>query len=70
MNPRKTKEIQGKLLGFPWVPLAELGLSNGLQRIQIKESSCVSTRLPGCGPNLEFTSFRRRRAASAVDPHQ
>jgi hypothetical protein len=27
---------QGKKLGFPWIPLAELGLFNGLRRIQIK----------------------------------
>jgi hypothetical protein len=27
-NPNKTKE---KLLGFPWIPLAESGLFNGLQ---------------------------------------
>jgi hypothetical protein len=32
----KTKQIQIKLLGFPWIPLAESGLFNGLQRIQIK----------------------------------
>jgi hypothetical protein len=31
-NPRKTKENQGKLLGFPWIPLVELGLFNGLRR--------------------------------------
>jgi hypothetical protein len=38
-NPRKTKENQGKRLGFPWNPLAELRLFKGLQRIQIKKSS-------------------------------
>ena len=32
----KAKQIQIKLLGFPWIPLAESGLFNGLQRIQIK----------------------------------
>jgi hypothetical protein len=32
----KTKQIQIKSLGFPWIPLVESGLFNGLQRIQIK----------------------------------
>jgi hypothetical protein len=32
----KSKEIQIKLLVFPWIPLADSGLFNGLQRIQIK----------------------------------
>jgi hypothetical protein len=32
----KTKQIQIKLLVFPWIPLADSGLFNGLQRIQIK----------------------------------
>jgi hypothetical protein len=35
--PNKSKEIQGKRLGFPWIPLAESGLINGLRRIQIKK---------------------------------
>ena len=39
---RKSKQIQGKKLGFPWIPLAETGLFNGLQRIQTKKSSSVS----------------------------
>jgi hypothetical protein len=30
--------MQGKKLAFPWIPLAESGLFNGLQRIQIKKS--------------------------------
>jgi hypothetical protein len=30
--PRQCKEIQGKFLAFPWIPLAESGLFNGLQR--------------------------------------
>jgi hypothetical protein len=38
-KPNKSKEIQGKRLGFPWIPLAELGLFKGLRRIQIKKSS-------------------------------
>jgi hypothetical protein len=41
MNPRKTKEIQGKKLGFPCFSLAETGLFNGLQGIQIKKTSLV-----------------------------
>jgi hypothetical protein len=36
MNPRQSKEIQTKRLGFPWIPLAELGLFNGLRRFQMK----------------------------------
>jgi hypothetical protein len=36
INPSKTKEIQGKLLGFPWIPLVESWLFNGLQRIQME----------------------------------
>jgi hypothetical protein len=28
----KCKEIQGKKLAFPWIPLVESGLFNGLQR--------------------------------------
>jgi hypothetical protein len=35
-NPRKTKEIQIKRLGFPWIRLAETGLFNGLQPKKIK----------------------------------
>jgi hypothetical protein len=37
IKPRKAKQIQGKVLGFPWIPLADLGLFNELQRIQIKK---------------------------------
>jgi hypothetical protein len=36
-NPKESKEIQGKRLGFPWIPLADSGLFNGLQQIQIKK---------------------------------
>jgi hypothetical protein len=39
INPRKSKEIQAKRLAFPWIPLVESGLFNGLQRIQIKKSN-------------------------------
>src|SRR5580698_4271276 len=38
INPSKSKLKQAKKLGFPWIPLAESGLFNGLQRIQIKKS--------------------------------
>ena len=41
-NPKKSKEIQAKKLGFPWISLAELSLFNVLQRIQIKKSFPVS----------------------------
>jgi hypothetical protein len=41
-NPSKTKGIQGKKLGFPWIPLAESGLFNGLHRIQAKKSLPLS----------------------------
>jgi hypothetical protein len=37
INPSKTKEFQGKKLGFPWIPSADSGLFNGLRRIQIKK---------------------------------
>jgi hypothetical protein len=37
INPSKTREFQGKKLGFPWIPLADSGLFNGLWRIQIKK---------------------------------
>jgi hypothetical protein len=48
LTARKSKENQGKRLGFPWIALAELGLFKGLQRIQIKKSAANSTRLGGC----------------------
>jgi hypothetical protein len=38
---------QGKKLAFPWFSLAESGLFNGLQRIQIKKSGRASTRVSG-----------------------
>jgi hypothetical protein len=41
----ESKENQGNLLGFPWIPLAESGLFNGLQRIQIKKFSLLATRV-------------------------
>jgi hypothetical protein len=36
---RRSKENQGEKLGFPWIPLAESGLFNGLQRKQEKKSA-------------------------------
>jgi hypothetical protein len=48
INPRKSKENQAKKLGFPWIPLAESGLFNALQRFQIKKFPSVSTRVSGC----------------------
>jgi hypothetical protein len=50
----KSKEIQGKKLGFPWIPLAESGLFNGLQRKKIKNL-----------PPLQLASWVVRTAASA-----
>jgi hypothetical protein len=41
-RPSQSKGIQGKGLGFPWIPLAESGLSKGLERIQIE--NCFSFR--------------------------
>jgi hypothetical protein len=48
INPNKSKENQAKKLGFPWIPLAESGLFNALQRFQIKKFPSVSTRVLGC----------------------
>jgi hypothetical protein len=36
VRPSYVYRDQGKRLGFPWIPLAESGLFNGLWRIQIK----------------------------------
>jgi hypothetical protein len=44
----ESKENQGNLLGFPWIPLAESGLFNGLQRIQIKKTFFLAARVSGC----------------------
>ncbi len=46
---RQSKENQGKILAFPWILLAESGLFNGLQRIQIKNFLGGLTRVAGCG---------------------
>jgi hypothetical protein len=45
---RKTKGIQGKRLGFPWIPLADSGLFKGLRRIQIKKFAALPKARPGC----------------------
>ena len=57
LTARKSKENQGKRLGFPWIPLAELGLFNGLQRIQTKKSAARSTRLRGCAQTPVLDAF-------------
>jgi hypothetical protein len=44
----KTKGIQIKKLAFPWIPLVESRLFNGLRRIQIKKSATLSETRPGC----------------------
>jgi hypothetical protein len=31
IKARKSKEMQGKRLGLPWIPLAEIGLFKGLR---------------------------------------
>jgi hypothetical protein len=50
LRANKSKEIQGKSLAFPCIPLAEMGLFNTLRRIQIKKSLRSPTRAPGCEP--------------------
>jgi hypothetical protein len=42
INPSKSKLKQAKKLAFPWIPLAESGLFNGLQRIQNKKILSLS----------------------------
>ena len=73
VNPRKTNQNQGKMLGFPWIPLAESGLFKGLQRIQIKKSSPASTLVTGCALNplgethsLPFTQASTARGSTRV----
>jgi hypothetical protein len=61
INPRKTKENQTKKLGVPWIPLAELGLINGLRRIQVKKlfpvTPCLRNR-DGTSRLLRFAKAR------------
>jgi hypothetical protein len=60
--PNESKENQinpNKKLGFPWSPLAESGLINGLSRIQIKksfESFLLAAERLAC---LSFASARQ-----------
>jgi hypothetical protein len=44
----KARKIKEKGLGFPWIPLAESGLFNGLGRIQIKNFSFSAKTRSGC----------------------
>jgi hypothetical protein len=50
-SSKKIQKNQGKKLAFPCFPLAESGLFNGLQRIQVKKSGRASTRVSGCEQN-------------------
>jgi hypothetical protein len=45
---RKSKELQGKRLGFPWIPLVESSLINGLVEEQMKKSAAGLTRVRDC----------------------
>jgi hypothetical protein len=53
----KSKENQGKTLGFPWIPLVESGLFNGLQRKQIKKFAAGRPRLSGCATRFQSETF-------------
>jgi hypothetical protein len=57
INPSKSKLKQAKKLAFPWISLADSGLFNGLQRIQIKKSFLLDSLFP---------SVRRDRIRSSV----
>jgi hypothetical protein len=46
---------QGKKLGFPWIPLADSGLFNGLWRIQIKKIPPLSFDHPVMLFRLSFS---------------
>src|SRR5277367_5638610 len=68
INASKTKEIQAKRLGFPWIPLAGSGLFNGLRRIQIKKSFPMSH----CGPTatrISSTALDKREPDQAIGKH-
>jgi hypothetical protein len=61
----KTKQIQIKLLGFPWIPLAESRLFNGLRRIQIKNFfSLASLSLAALIEALSCSHFKHYSRAS------
>ena len=57
LTASKSKENQGKRLAFPWIPLVESGLFNGLWRIQIKKSAADSARLSGCARTLGLDAY-------------
>jgi hypothetical protein len=65
-NPNESKENQGKSLAFPWIPLAESGLSNGLQRIPNKKISCPALLASRVVGNRPQTAHSRRRMSSAL----
>jgi len=52
INPSLAKLIQIKELGFAWFYSSELGLFNGLQRFQIKNSPLSICLAPGVAPAL------------------
>jgi hypothetical protein len=61
VRPSYVYRDQGKRLGFPWIPLADSGLFNGLRGIQIKKF------LPLRGSR---TKLYRALVSSALDRHQ
>jgi hypothetical protein len=67
-NPNESKENQGKILAFPWIPLAESGLFNGLQRKKIKNFFSGFTRATGCGqsPKPLTRAASRGRSRSSL----
>jgi hypothetical protein len=55
------------LLGFSWIPLAESGLFNGLQRIQIKKFFLLAIRVSGCAsPHRVARSESWFRSAESI----
>ena len=54
IKPRKTKEFQGKMLGFPWISLADSGLFNGLRAKKVKFfARSHNSRLRLCATGLK-----------------
>jgi predicted amino acid racemase len=71
-NPNESKENQGKILAFPWIPSAESGLFNGLQRKKIKNFFSGFTRATGCGQSpkpLTRAASRGRPRSSGRASH-
>jgi hypothetical protein len=71
INPRKTKQNQGKKLGFPWIPLANSGLFNALRGIQIKNLRCAKlacqvARKPLCACSLPLLPTAVARVAASI----